>query len=109
MAFQPQQQQQEQRQESLFNEFDPNLLNGSSPAAMEFQSCVVCSFDIVEGGYEFDCGHQIHEGCFDTFVSLEDLECHDCATAQWYYGGGYVEPPEEPEQIIQQIEEETKA
>ena len=54
----------EQNSDALFNE-----------AAMEFLDCVVCSYPIVTEGFSYDCGHAVHSGCFDVFLTLENIEC----------------------------------
>ena len=55
---------------------------------MEFPLCLVCSYDIVAEGYTLECGHSMHNECFEVFLQLEGIECDECANAQWYYSSG---------------------
>ena len=74
-------------------------------AAMDFQPCLVCSYDVVDEGYTLECGHIMHNECFDAFLQLEDLDCDYCASAQWYYSNGdhaYEDDYPEAEYIIQE-------
>ena len=49
--------------------------------AMEFPLCLVCSYDIVADGYTLECGHSMHNECFEVFLQLEGIECDECANA----------------------------
>ena len=60
----------------------------TNAAAMDFPCCIVCSFDIVDEGYTWQCGHYIHKDCLEAFLELTNLDCDVCASAQWYYGNG---------------------
>ena len=55
---------------------------------MEPVSCLVCSFDIVNEGYALECGHGMHNDCFDAFLQLLNIACDTCANAQWYFSSG---------------------
>ena len=66
---------------ALSNSISPDAL--SNEAAMDPRVCLVCSFDIVTGGYSYDCGHAIHGECFDAFLELDNVQCDTCASAQY--------------------------
>ena len=51
---------------------------------MDPYPCVACSFEVIDG-YSFECGHIIHEECWDVFVNQDISTCNMCATIQCYY------------------------
>ena len=61
----------------------------TNDATMDFPRCIVCSFDIVDEGYTWECGHATHKNCFPVFLELTNIHCDVRATAQWYYGNGH--------------------
>ena len=67
---------------------DLSKAQAQSDAAMEPVSCLVCSFDIVNEGYAAECGHEMHDECFDAFLQLPNIACDTCANAQWYFSSG---------------------
>ena len=60
-------------------------------AAMEDSVCLVCSFVIVGAGYQLECGHVMHNECFDAFLEIPHLSCDTCANSQWFYASGQYE------------------
>ena len=56
---------------------------------MDPDTCFVCLFEIVHHGLYMDgCGHSIHRDCFDRFLEMQELDCDDCANAQYLYSSG---------------------
>ena len=49
---------------------------------------MVCSYDVVDEAYSLECGHIMHNECFDAFLQLGDLGCDYFASAQWYFSNG---------------------
>ena len=51
---------------------------------MDPSPCVPCSFEVIDG-YSFECGHFIHEECWDVFVNQDASTCHMSFTIQCHY------------------------
>ena len=58
---------------------------------MEDSVCLVCSYVIVGQGYALECGHVMHNECFDPFLQLSKFSCDTCAGSQWYFSSGLYE------------------
>ena len=70
--------------------------------------CLVCSFVIVGQGYALECGHVMHNECFDSFLQLSKFSCDTCASSQWYFFGGQYEKDCLAEEEYEQADEFSK-